>query len=666
MNSLAQLIFREVCSRQLVLLLAAVIALLPFLLPLLPWMKVYDRPTLQVTSALSLSAGFTVALALILGATMIGRDLSEKRLGFYFSRPLSVTALWSGKITGALLVILTVALIVLTPAFLGTLLPGSGAAQGHSLFLELFQSPWTAVLLGGVVLLLGLAHAVSVLARAQSPWIFLPLVIGLGAAVTVWRVAIPQVLLGTTVLISSALLLGGLLLSLFIAGLLQLQLGRADLKRGATVLALVLSAGLLFSTLLHTGYSAWVRDTKPSDLSIIEEGAPGGDGSWVYLAGVVQRGGTSYGQSFLYDTAGGRWLHTGDSLSSASSVAFTPDGTRAVWVRHKAESLGGDLLRQLWTIDLEKEDSKPELVLEVDDWVRSLALSADGDRLALVTGSDLQVYELASGRLLAAARTCKELRYHQLIFLGPDLVRFYRSASRNEVTGMDLGWPEEQVAHGAAVIAELDVARGEFQQTGIIPGGANGLYRASWSRDAARMAIHVKSGETSSVSLHNGRTGELILPLCSGDPFSFRESAKILFDGRVVILRKVDGRSELILFSSEGTEIRAIRISKGMVVLDGETAPGLITLRVLSRENEFSELRWECYFVDLDARHSRLLDREIRPVIGNWHGKSGIFGSFPSPGSPGSQLFIEESRRLVRFDVQTGERTLLLGRENGA
>lgn len=657
MNGLAQLILREVGTRRQVFLLAAMMALLPFLFPLLPGMTSYDPPILRAAVALSLAAGFTLALALILGSTMIGRDLSEGRFGFYLSRPLSGVTVWAGKMTGVLILIAAVALIVLAPTFLGTLLPGADAVRGRSVFLEVFQTPSMPFILGGVLLLLVLAHALSVLARAQSPWIVVPIVAGIAAAAVALHLGTPLATLGDAFYISFLMLMGNLLLSLLLAGLLQVVLGRADLKRGARVLALVFSCGLLVSTSIHAGYAAWVKATEPGDLQFIHRAMAGGEGSWVYLSGQVERGGTRYSQSFLIDTDSGRWLRTGQQFNGLSNVAFTPDGGRAIWVRLEAESLSGGPVSRIWTVDLDQPDSRPELVLSLDSLVRTVALSPGGERLALVMENDLQVYELDSGRPLAAARTCRELRGYQIIFLGPDLVRFYRTAPAEEVAGLLPGMPEGQVSRRGIVIAELDVAQGTFHRSGVIPRGADGLHGAAWSRDAERMTLLLRYEESGSFFLHDGRTGELIMPL--GPKYKYHMGpAWLLFDGRIVTLREAEDQTELVVLSSEGIELQAIRIDEGWSVLDGEVAPGVLALRIYQKSG-FSEQGDNCYLVDLDAGHCRHLGQRLRPVMGV-RGIAGTFGAWPSPGSPGSQLFIENHSCLVRLDPWTGERQVLL------
>ncbi|HNJ44239.1 MAG TPA: hypothetical protein PKZ53_27390, partial [Acidobacteriota bacterium] len=57
-------------------------------------------------------------VAFYLGISLFGRELSEKRMGFFFSRPISTNALWIGKLLGAWLLIASSLLLVCLPAIL--------------------------------------------------------------------------------------------------------------------------------------------------------------------------------------------------------------------------------------------------------------------------------------------------------------------------------------------------------------------------------------------------------------------------------------------------------------------------------------------------------------------------------------------------------------------
>ena len=81
---------REIAEKRFVLFAALAFAALPFLLAAIPIARGSGGPrdVMDIVAGL-LCIGFTLALALILGANVIGRDLSENRLSFYFSRPVS-------------------------------------------------------------------------------------------------------------------------------------------------------------------------------------------------------------------------------------------------------------------------------------------------------------------------------------------------------------------------------------------------------------------------------------------------------------------------------------------------------------------------------------------------------------------------------------------------
>ncbi len=55
-------------------------------------------------------------VAFYLGISLFGRELSEKRMGFFFSRPISTNTLWIGKLLGAWLLIAGSLLLVWLPA----------------------------------------------------------------------------------------------------------------------------------------------------------------------------------------------------------------------------------------------------------------------------------------------------------------------------------------------------------------------------------------------------------------------------------------------------------------------------------------------------------------------------------------------------------------------
>ena len=93
MRGMLAIFSRELAARREVLWLAAALGLLAVAIPLLPGLE-GQRPEeiVSVTSgAVALLVGLLLAAAF--GVGLIGRDLSEGRLGFYFARPVSGIAI---------------------------------------------------------------------------------------------------------------------------------------------------------------------------------------------------------------------------------------------------------------------------------------------------------------------------------------------------------------------------------------------------------------------------------------------------------------------------------------------------------------------------------------------------------------------------------------------
>src|SRR5688572_31008663 len=102
MNAALAIARREVRERRSLLAAALILGLLPVALK-----RLLPVPADDIGELLSilLYLAFPTAVALAVGASIVGRDVVERRLGFYFSRPLSAGALWGGKFLGGALLV---------------------------------------------------------------------------------------------------------------------------------------------------------------------------------------------------------------------------------------------------------------------------------------------------------------------------------------------------------------------------------------------------------------------------------------------------------------------------------------------------------------------------------------------------------------------------------
>src|SRR5258706_6535397 len=129
---------RELAEKRFIVFAAAAFAALPFLIALIPGARstAGARDVIVVAAGL-LCIGFTLAVALVLGANVIGRDLAENRLSFYFARPFGAASIWFGKVTGAIALIVISFVVILLPARLSGGLKWTGAWGGNANLLAL-------------------------------------------------------------------------------------------------------------------------------------------------------------------------------------------------------------------------------------------------------------------------------------------------------------------------------------------------------------------------------------------------------------------------------------------------------------------------------------------------------------------------------------------------
>ena len=166
MNATMAIMTREVMARRELLLLAVAVAIMISLLPFLPNIESYEATDVRTVGSSVSALALGVVFALLLGATVFGNDLSEGRLGFFFARPVSGLAVWWGRVLAAMALIWIVEIIVLVPALY---------SEGIDIFTSSDGVDWLTIL-GYVIaplLLFLLAHSVSIMARARTPWLIL-------------------------------------------------------------------------------------------------------------------------------------------------------------------------------------------------------------------------------------------------------------------------------------------------------------------------------------------------------------------------------------------------------------------------------------------------------------------------------------------------------------
>ena len=148
---------RDFSARRDLLALAFAVMMIAVLMPLVPGTGQYSASDVRSLASQTLSFGLGCCIAIGLGVSVFGADLSAGRLGFYFARPVTAGSIWTGKILASLAVVFACEGVVILPALV--------AESAHLTGIDLHG--WFAILCSFFVLptlVLLLSHAVGVMA----------------------------------------------------------------------------------------------------------------------------------------------------------------------------------------------------------------------------------------------------------------------------------------------------------------------------------------------------------------------------------------------------------------------------------------------------------------------------------------------------------------------
>jgi hypothetical protein len=624
---------REVEERRLLLLAAVAAGFFPFFLPFLPGFEGRDPADVRGGAALALSVVVAGVLALGLGATVIAGDLAERRLGFYFARPVAGWALWGGKLAGAAVLAVGASLLILLPALLfgGKVEIGMLWWLGDSLL-----RTGLPTLVAGTLAVLLLANVLSSMARSRSAWLLLDLAAALAvAAVTwsAWRVLLREQALQALTLGVTSLALAAAVAALA-AGAVLVPGGRTDSRRGHRLLSLTFWGVLGVAALGMSAYTRWVTAVTPADLTWLSP-LPAPAGSWIALRGPAAGRG-DYSPAFLFDAASGRWRKIGATgFYRWLPLIFSPDGERAVWLAPDGEAL------TLGTLDLRDAGARPAAPpLAFRDWPQSLVLTSHGTRVAYVDDGTLIVADLATGRLLASASLATAAGESVVLRFGdPGRLRIYQTAEEPAPGGGAGSAPTWRLT-----ALELPVPRGRLAATGRLE--LTGDVRAwALSPDGERVVVRLQHA----LRVLDLRTGALLAerPL-AGET----SAADLLTDGRILVTEHAGGRTRLSLLSRDGAPLRRFAFDADRLQLGGEVAAGRLALATARRSKLVTSEAWTSFVLDLDSGRTVAVGRGILPV-----GRPGL-----GPRSAGARLFSRGRRDLLLLDPETGGlRTVLHG-----
>jgi hypothetical protein len=291
---------REIADRSFLFIAAFAGSMIPFTSALFR-VAPQDRGYAAVSIALGLGLSVMFGAALGFGTSMVGRELSERRLSFYFSRPLTGPQIWFGKLLASLVSIIAALYIVILPALIVYF------REWRELLGFSMRGSYIAA--GGAATLLLLMHALSTMIRSRSRLLaadfaaFVVFLLGTALAVLPLLTHAAFHLTRTILWI----LLSAVVATLVSGGAWQLSRGRIDRLRNHIELSKFVWSCLGVVLVALVAFSLWVQSVEPADLTggVMAMRTP--SRNWVYVEGAAKHRG-DYRQAFLLDPESGAYL----------------------------------------------------------------------------------------------------------------------------------------------------------------------------------------------------------------------------------------------------------------------------------------------------------------------------------------------------------------------
>lgn len=645
---------REMVENRITLMGAAAASLLPFALPLLRAFRGLPASRGRDDFAYFIASLFALTLAPALGWTVIAREISNRRLGFFFSRPLSGLEIWAGKVFGAFAVVLAGVVVILVPTWLST---GRALPPADSNLPSLLE-----VLFVALALLL-ISHSVGVACRSRSALLVVDFLVAIlvfllashivGVFVFNWALeAYVRTLVPLAVI---------LIFALSAAGFASVEVGRTDIRAAHRALSVTFWGIASLAVGFFWLYSRWILSADPTDITAVTEAQAAPRGSWLAVSGTT-RGRFDYAPMVLWNAGSRDFVRLGPRFGTP---VFSRDGNRALWLQAHYSLSRNRLTLDLVTVELDRPKPTPLLTgvsfsqnwqSDLSSWPDSFVSSPSGNRIAELHKGVLSVYDVASGRILASARISAARSVCKFFFQSDDRLRIYAREDTGKGEDTILGETTDILN-----IFEFDVRSKKLERTGHTESLRKPFPILA---DASGDRLLIREGEiTRRVSLYDGRTGKTIGTLATAEPPDALWP-DFLSDGRIVVGEARGGAVRVRLYSAEGQEVHIVELGPGrQVFFGGEPSPEHLFVGAGpdtggARHN----LNATIYLVNLSTAQSRRMAQGLYPTV--------IFSRIVSadptlvspPGSPATTLFYGLGNSLVHLDALTGEMKVLLGK----
>jgi len=609
-------------------------------------------PFVGLVTSILLGAG----AAVVMGSTMLARDVANGRLGFLFSRPVSWPAIWGGKWLAAFVLVVSSAFLAAIPWMAAFPLASLGGHHGDSWLRAMLDGPGSVFCFTLIVLVVGFANFGATAFRSRSPWLALDLVLLLAALWAIRQYVAPLWLYGILGKDdwTGLLALLPLALGLLAGSLAQVAFGRTDVRRAHRAMSLAFWAVVGLTLAVPAGFWFWVRSASPAEVSVQATTRDPG-GRWIYVEGTASRSGW-YPHGLLIDTTSGRYVRGPDPDEGHPryydrGLFFSADGRFGALAHTDRDGRGVALSLYDLTgetprlTDVTLESSPPPT------WETFFALSPSTASVFMAHESGASLFALPSGRRVATTTIPPGWR--------PAAVRFLAEGTARVWLAPWIGGPGAIGLRAEMRVVDL-AADGQSRAVTFPTAAPLGLESArGWGAvipdTDGRRIVTMDAG----VHLRDGATGALQAMLMEG---AGHFSVLFLADGRIVV---GDGRARaepglpnalVRVFDRAGVPLGEMRLdlSPGGLAIGPEVAPGRVA--VSSFRAWF--LPEDVLLVDLGERHVVERLSGLRPAMGFWNVSSAV----PAGGAVSSvQYFRDVDGRVVRIDFASGERKVVAG-----
>ncbi|MBL8151771.1 MAG: hypothetical protein JNN15_17750 [Blastocatellia bacterium] len=637
---------REIVEKRNLLAVAAVVGLLPILLGSLNGFGLLKNSgDIALVTPMLLSV-FAVGIALVVGSSVIGRDLIEKRLSFYFSRPISNFGIWGGKVIGGYLLVTVATLTSLLPSFLYFSQLQQDMWQSKawaSLFLAINLLPYAAGLIFGVMF------------RSKSKW----LILDLAALPLMTVLAVPglkklafaslysytsETDSGLSLAAYGVLIVFGIMFVAAIpASFISFVIGRTDLVRSHKVLSLSLWSVVLVGLIGFHGYVYWLFTATPNDITEVYTCNVSPKGNWLFLSG------SSWGRgyvpsSFLLNPNTKNYIRTGFLLS------FSESGSRALWVNF--ESYEHKSPFKVFYADLDSSNTTAvdtNVILPHDETMK-VKISPDGTHFVAINSKLARLFEVKTGKEIAGIAFPLGSNVQSIYdwksrveFLDNNQVNFYRVHLKQTVSKSE----NPQTLN----IIKLNFVAKKIDSIVEIKGyNGSPTYQVNNGRLLTGNDLSPKAA--GNITVYDSNTGTSIASVSSTKPLSGR----LLSDGRFAVLSTENDQIVVKIFSTEGVEEKSINLGQGVSgSIQGESAPGhLIVITVPEHYNSIKNSQIKLVNTE-NGEVSKKLDGYYLPTSFFWLES---FNTYIKPGSEQTKVYFNQ-KSIIRFDMETGEKKVL-------